>query len=232
MPRSSGILPLSVALRRRMSVASGGLFLAVIVLAVVLHHGVDGAWAVADRSWLALMVDARQPVPLSLAYAFNEVGAGLWGAVIIPSVSVCVVFLVRGPRSAGYLVTVMILATLVTQLLKRVVARPRPEGMLVTSDFGSFPSGHSVQAVVWVVALGLLFPYVGVWVAGALYALAMMWSRTYLGVHWLTDVLGAAALGCAVALACYAGYGRWLRNERRPRVSTSHAYRTRHRRCP
>jgi membrane-associated phospholipid phosphatase len=32
----------------------------------------------------------------------------------------------------------------------------------------------------------------------------MAWSRTYLQVHWLLDVLGGALLGAGVALAVFA----------------------------
>ena len=38
---------------------------------------------------------------------------------------------------------------------------------------------------------------------GGLYVLAMMWSRTYLHVHWLTDTIAGALLGVAAALAVW-----------------------------
>jgi undecaprenyl-diphosphatase len=64
----------------------------------------------------------------------------------------------------------------------------------------SFPSGHAATAfaAATVVALlrpGLRWPALGV-------ASAVAFSRVYLGVHFLSDVLAGAALGTAVGVLC------------------------------
>lgn len=85
--------------------------------------------------------------------------------------------------------------------------------MLVTSDYGSFPSGHTANAATTAMVLALVFPLLWVWIAGFLYTVAMMASRTYLGAHWLSDTVGGLLLGIGVALVVWAPLAGRLRTE-------------------
>jgi membrane-associated phospholipid phosphatase len=58
------------------------------------------------------------------------------------------------------------------------------------------------------VALVLLFTTPGPhrkwwWILAGLGVVGMAWSRTYLQVHWLTDVIAGAFLGAAVSLLVF-----------------------------
>lgn len=69
----------------------------------------------------------------------------------------------------------------------------------------SFPSGHSAQAVALHGALVWVGAYtatrrrmkVAAWVGAGAIALLIGFSRQYLGVHWLSDVIGGYVLGAA-----------------------------------
>ncbi|WP_082485338.1 bifunctional phosphatase PAP2/diacylglycerol kinase family protein [Rathayibacter sp. Leaf296] len=61
----------------------------------------------------------------------------------------------------------------------------------------SFPSGHAASAAAFAAGVALENPKVGAAVAPL--AAAVAFSRLHVGVHWLSDVLGGAALGAVVA---------------------------------
>ncbi|MGA7206960.1 MAG: phosphatase PAP2 family protein, partial [Specibacter sp.] len=42
------------------------------------------------------------------------------------------------------------------------------------------------------------------WISGAILSVAMMYSRTYLGAHWLSDTIAGALLGVGVTLLLWA----------------------------
>ncbi|NQX10846.1 phosphatase PAP2 family protein [Microbacteriaceae bacterium VKM Ac-2855] len=75
----------------------------------------------------------------------------------------------------------------------------------------TFPSGHSASAAAFVTGVALESPRVGAVLAPV--ALGVGYSRLHVGVHWLSDVLGGAAVGAGVAVA-----GRML-VPARPRVA-------------
>ena len=98
--------------------------------------------------------------------------------------------------------------------------------MLVLVDSASFPSAHSAQAAATYGALAYLAgraaprwgQQVAAWTAATLIVLLVGFSRLYLGVHWLSDVLGGFALGAgwlAVVITASATYRR-LRAQRPP----------------
>jgi undecaprenyl-diphosphatase len=86
-------------------------------------------------------------------------------------------------------------------LLKFVVGARRPSGggpLIAIPHSDSFPSGHAATSFACATVLTALVPRA----APAFYvlALAIGYSRVYVGVHWPLDVVGGAVLGVATAL--------------------------------
>lgn len=116
----------------------------------------------------------------------------------------------------------------VNGVLKHVFQRARPafDSPLLTAAGYSFPSGHTAGAVLFygTIAAYALARWRG---AGARTACVLLWlamvgtvgfSRMYLGVHYLSDILGAIAWSLAwLAVAMWAGHA-FARGRPEPRA--------------
>jgi undecaprenyl-diphosphatase len=95
---------------------------------------------------------------------------------------------------------------------------PHPEPLVAVPSTSSFPSGHTTTSFACATVLSFFVPRAAP--GFYLLALAIGFSRIYVGVHWPLDVLGGAILGTAIGLAVTAllrrGAGR-RRSARRPR---------------
>jgi undecaprenyl-diphosphatase len=88
-------------------------------------------------------------------------------------------------------------------LIKLIVHRLRPENALIQASGYSFPSGHATMAVLFFSLLIYFFRddiknklWKNAFITASI-ALALLigFSRVYLNVHWLSDVIGGFALG-------------------------------------
>jgi membrane-associated phospholipid phosphatase len=160
-----------------------------------------------DCAWSEAMHDLAAPWLEHVALVFNALGRGLGWALTLAGVTVVLLLqrrlaalVVFGVAEAG--------STFSSGLFKALVGRPRPPDGLVHPVGSSFPSGHASYAAVTCIALVLLFTRAGRrrgwWALAALGMAGMDWSRTYLQVHWLSDVIGGTLLGSGIALVTFA----------------------------
>ena len=94
--------------------------------------------------------------------------------------------------------TLFVAATL-TFLLKHFVARPRPAILnpVVENSF-SFPSGHAVAVFAPLALIDKEYPKLKwLWLG---FALLVLISRLYLGVHYLSDVVAGALIGYIIGI--------------------------------
>ena len=175
-----------------------------------------------DDEWLAELLEERGPWWDVPAFFMDWLGGGIVGIVVVPITIIMVLLFARRPWGALVFALASVVSAGLVQLLKGFIGRARPEDMLVTSDVGSFPSGHVANAATVAIVLALLFALRRdrwwVWMLGLAYIVAMALSRTYLGVHWLTDTIAGAVLGAGVAVLVWLPFAQRL--EREPRTGT------------
>lgn len=189
-------------------------FVLVAVLALIVVYREANKPFGFEVEWMSEIVEHRGEPWTWLALVFNSVGGGVLAIAVIPVVTIVGLLLFRRPWAALYYASATILATVIVQLLKNIVGRPRPLDILVAADPGSFPSGHSANAAVMAATFAIIFPRVWVWVAGALYTVGMMLSRTYLGAHWISDTIGGLLIALGVAIIIWAPLASRLQRER------------------
>ena len=157
-----------------------------------------------DEEFMGELVEHRSPFWQAPALVFNVIGAGVIGVFVVPLGVGAVLLLRRRPWAALYWIASCALSAGVVQVIKHTFGRARPEEILVVSDYGSFPSGHTANAATLAVVLGVILRRAWVWGAGVVYTVAMLLSRTYLGAHWLTDTVGGLLIGAGVAVVLWA----------------------------
>jgi membrane-associated phospholipid phosphatase len=184
----------------------------VVTLGLLVTVASEGRMPGLDLAWMATVSPGHRS-PLTIPSMFlDAIGSGMPAFVMVTTIGGAL-FLWGRPWGAVYFLAVAIISAGLVELLKNTFGRPRPEVAIVDAGFGSYPSGHSARAAMLAVTLGILLPRFWVWTLGAAYTLAMMFSRTQLGVHWLTDTIGGALSGAAVALLCLAVLSRQLEAE-------------------
>jgi membrane-associated phospholipid phosphatase len=181
----------------------------------------DGVAAIDDpvTRWL---VQQRQPRLTAAMRAVTTLGDAWFVVALV--VAVTLVLWLRGRRWSETVVLPIASggAALIVTLIKVAMERPRPMiGEIVATASGfSFPSGHSAQAVACYGALAWLVAHLTAtrratllaWSIASVVAFLIGASRLYLGVHWLSDVIGGWALGAAwltVTLSAVVARQRW-----------------------
>ncbi|MEV8310166.1 phosphatase PAP2 family protein [Streptomyces flavidovirens] len=135
-------------------------------------------------------------------------------------VAVVFVWLIRqGERLlALWIAATSAVSALVQQGLKAAVGRERPEwpDPVDSAHFSAWPSGHAMTAtvtcglLVWLLVLRGADPRLraAVLVVGTVSWVGVGVTRLYLGVHWVSDVVGGWLLGAAVVALSAVAYGR------------------------
>lgn len=112
-------------------------------------------------------------------------------------------------KKSIYIAFSVIISSLISTLLKLSINRIRPFSAYsfiekvtnVTS--ASFPSGHTSAAFVIATSLSIAFPKWYIIVFSFLWALAIGYSRMYLGVHYPSDVFAGAIVGIGSSFSIY-----------------------------
>jgi membrane-associated phospholipid phosphatase len=190
--------------RRALRLVAATAVLTAVVFLVVGTDANRGFVQDVDDWWLDVMVAARLDALVWVAKALAFAGS-VW--LNWPIRVVVLVLLAVKRRWLQLTAFALALATSepLIGILKELYERPRPVGGLYATDSFSFPSGHAIAGAVTAVGIVivLLPPGPRRWrweLQAAVFAGLMALSRTYLGVHWLFDVIGGTLLGVTLAV--------------------------------
>jgi undecaprenyl-diphosphatase len=158
-------------------------------------------------TWLANALHASLVPSATTAFsAVTMLGSTLVLALVAGVTAAYLVWRGRG-RDAALVAVAFAGAQLLTWILKGTFERPRPtfDDPIATAGWFSFPSGHALSSIAVYGTLAYLLAGAlrsrrarAAGLAGvALLVAAIGFSRLYLGVHYLTDVLAGYSAGLA-----------------------------------
>jgi membrane protein DedA with SNARE-associated domain/membrane-associated phospholipid phosphatase len=216
-----------------LTVAFAGLAAVGLAFGALLQDVLGGEEsALLDRPVLSWLVVHREPWLTAVLAWVTDLGASWFLVPLVLVAGLAWRWRTGGWQPLGMLAAAYGGAWLLSKLVKSIVGRPRPPLATMAEHVTgmAFPSGHATNsaavygmlAVLAGTALGPWRAKVGAWAGLVLVVLAVGFSRLYLGVHWLTDVLAGWALGAAWVLVLVAGVrirvGAGGRRQRRGRT--------------
>ena len=125
------------------------------------------------------------------------------GAIFLSIATVMLFLLIKNKKIGLSIISNIVIITVLNQLLKRILQRPRPTEFRIVEEKGySFPSGHSMVSMAFYgYLIYLIYRYIKnkyvkwtlITILSILICLIGI-SRIYLGVHYTSDVLGGFLL--------------------------------------
>ena len=125
------------------------------------------------------------------------------GALFLSIATVMLFLLIKNKKIGLSIISNIVIITILNQLLKRILQRPRPTEFRIVEEKGySFPSGHSMVSMAFYgYLIYLIYRYIKnkyvkwtlITILSILICLIGI-SRIYLGVHYTSDVLGGFLL--------------------------------------
>ena len=121
------------------------------------------------------------------------------GAIMLIILAPMLFIFIKNKKIGVSVILNLVIITVLNQLLKRIVQRPRPTEFRIVEESGySFPSGHSMVSMAFYgYLIYLIYKYVKnkylKWISIILLSILICSigiSRIYLGVHYTSDVLG------------------------------------------
>lgn len=182
-------------------------------------------WLLAGFAAVSIAVTAGWTQPLDQAVVMSVAGhrthllnnialnlTALGSAPVVTLIALCVALYAFAAGRQRIVLALLWtpLSFLLDDALKLLFQHPRPtEAIIAIPDSYSFPSGHAVAASALYITIALIAAQgerrqrprrILVW-SGVTVAVLVAWSRVYLGVHYLSDVIGGLLLGGSGSIA-------------------------------
>ena len=167
---------------------------------------VTGKMDVLDKSLFELLIKLKCKPLTNILYVITEIGSTI-GVIIVLITSLISFIKTKKLSDFKYVLMNTIIGVLLMKGIKEIVRRVRPSWKWIKEGGYSYPSGHTISAVL---LYGTLLLIVSKNVQGKLRKpliafLSIMMilipiSRIYFGVNYLTDVLASVILGFIILI--------------------------------
>ena len=143
----------------------------------------------------------------------------LGGAIFLVVLTILLFILIKNKKIGLSIFSNFVIITILNQLLKRILQRPRPTEYRIIEETGySFPSGHSMVSMAFYgYLIYLIYKYVKnkyikwtfiVLLSALICSIGI--SRIYLGVHYTSDVLGGFLISISYLIIYISAINKFL----------------------
>ena len=181
-------------------------FLCLIIVLMMLEDIFENEQLTLDMVVYRLVILNLRSEPLTV---IMRVITNLSSAYVLIAITIGILLFVKNKKVGLCVASNLVITTLLNQLLKYIIQRPRPEGYRLIAESGySFPSGHSMVSMafygliiylIWKMVKNKKIKYISCGVLGLLIPM-IGFSRIYLGVHYASDVIGGFAISIVYLL--------------------------------
>ncbi len=141
------------------------------------------------------------------------------GAIFLIVLTIILLISIKNKKIGLSIFSNLAIITILNQLLKRILQRPRPTEYRIIEETGySFPSGHSMISMAFYgYLIYLIYKYVKnkyiKWISIILLSILICSigiSRIYLGVHYTSDVLGGFLISISYLIIYISAINKFL----------------------
>ncbi len=146
---------------------------------------------------------------------FTHLGSFYTLAVLAVISVVLIWFVMKNKRMSTFYAGTFAVVCVANFVIKQIVRRARPEHLMIIEETGfSFPSGHAMMSLCFF-ALAIHFVWktlknkplkITLVSLFSVVIVAMGFSRIYLGVHYLTDIIAGFLISYAIVVVCLIVY--------------------------
>ena len=171
------------------------LLLSIIIFWLILEDIFENEIGRFDNAIYSVVSQHITPQTTTICKFITNLG----GVITVLVVTLCILVFIKEKKYGIYVTVNLVVITLINQLLKNIIQRPRPTEFRIIDESGySFPSGHSMVSMAF-------YGFLMYWIYRNIQSKYLKWilciilsiliiligiSRIYLGVHYASDVIG------------------------------------------